>query len=183
MALLRNRDLTNVLFSDNADEEGFLSHWGLRSRRQPKDPNRFPKVPSEEGLKLMRAGAFGANDYDLHTQKHMARRMLERELGDGTREERRRNSDLVTQVFPIYCNTLRMASYAVTDACDRPWCRGQELSKSFTTMIPYTLVNFPTTGTSSTRVAKTSRLECTIRQTRIIGNITRPSLIHGASGL
>lgn len=98
MELFRNRDLTNLLLSDNADEEGFLSHFGIRRRRQPKDPNRFPKVPSEEGLKLMRAGAFGANDYDLHTRKHLARRMLERELGVGDREERRRNSDLVTQV-------------------------------------------------------------------------------------
>jgi WD repeat-containing protein 23 len=96
MALLRNHDLTNAVFSDNANGEGFLSLWDTRRRRQPKDPNRFPKVPSEEGLKLMRAGAFGANNYDK--RKHIARRMLERELGVGDPEQRRRNSDLVTQV-------------------------------------------------------------------------------------
>lgn len=102
MALLRNRNLANILGDENADDDGgFLSHWGLRRRRQPKDPNRFPKVPSEEGLKLLRAGAFGSNDYELHTQKHIARRMLERELGVGDREERRRNGDLVTQVSAI----------------------------------------------------------------------------------
>lgn len=98
MALLRNRDLTNVLFSENAEDEGILSHWGIRRRRQPKDPNRFPKVPSEEGLQLMRAGAFGTNDYELRMRKHIARRMLERELGVGNDEERRRNGDLITQV-------------------------------------------------------------------------------------
>ncbi|OAA45009.1 WD repeat protein [Metarhizium rileyi] len=99
MALLRNRDLSNALFSDNADDEGFLSHWGIRRRRQPKDPNRFPKVPSMEGLGLMRAGAFGVNDYDLRMRKHIARRILERELGVGDGDERRRNSDLVTQAM------------------------------------------------------------------------------------
>ncbi|GAB0138665.1 hypothetical protein EsDP_00006891 [Epichloe bromicola] len=98
-ALLRNRHLANVVLDDHADGEGFLSHWGIRRRRQAKDPNRFPKVPSEEGLKLMRTGAFGVNDYDLHAQKHIARRMLERELGIGGREERRQNSDLVTQAL------------------------------------------------------------------------------------
>ena len=98
MALLRNRELANVLFSDSADGDEFLNHWGV-VRREPKDPNRFPEVPSEEGRKLMRAGAFGANDYDIHAaQKHIARRMLERELGVGDREHRRRNGDLVTQV-------------------------------------------------------------------------------------
>ncbi|KID72419.1 WD repeat protein, partial [Metarhizium brunneum ARSEF 3297] len=111
MALLRNRDLTNVLFSDNAEDEGILSHWGIRRRRQPKDPNRFPKVPSEEGLQLMRAGAFGTNDYELRMRKHIARRMLERELGVGDDEERRRNGDLITQAMIPGTRTEQIIHY------------------------------------------------------------------------
>ncbi|PHH87540.1 hypothetical protein CDD83_8730 [Cordyceps sp. RAO-2017] len=97
MALLRNRGLGHVLFNSAEDEDGFMGVWGSRRRRQPKDPNRFPKVPSEEGLKLMRSGAFGANDYDMHAKKRISRRMLERELGLGDREQRKRNNDIVTQ--------------------------------------------------------------------------------------
>ncbi|OAQ94277.1 WD repeat protein [Purpureocillium lilacinum] len=99
MALLRQRDLSNTLFNNADDEEGFMSMWGSRRRRQAKDPNRFPTVPSEEGIKLMRSGAFGANDYDLHAKKRISRRMLERELGLGDREQRKRNSDIVTQTM------------------------------------------------------------------------------------
>lgn len=76
--------------------------WGMRRRRRraPKDPNRFPKVPSDEGIKLQRSGVFGANDVDQHNRrvrKHIARRMLERELGLGDASSRRQNNDLLTQ--------------------------------------------------------------------------------------
>lgn len=128
MALLRNRDLSNALFSDNADDEGFLSHWGIRRRRQPKDPNRFPKVPSMEGLGLMRAGAFGVNDYDLRMRKHIARRILERELGVGDGDERRRNSDLVTQVrlavFHHQDSSITMSSLTLLTGHDT-WHEGR----------------------------------------------------------
>ncbi|KAM4065051.1 LEC14B protein [Hirsutella rhossiliensis] len=97
MALLRHRDLSRGLFNSEEDEEGFLSLWGSRRNRQPKDPNRFPKVPSNEGTKLMRSGAFGANDYDMHAKKRICRRMLEREIGLGDREQRKRNNDIVMQ--------------------------------------------------------------------------------------
>lgn len=100
MALLRHRDFGNALFSNAADETGFMDMWGARRNRQPKDPNRFPKVPSEEGTQLMQSGAFGANDYDLHAKKRISRRMLERELGLGDGEQRKRNNDIVTQVSP-----------------------------------------------------------------------------------
>ena len=98
MALLRHRDFSNALFNNAADEDGFMGMWGARRNRQPKDPNRFPKVPSGEGTQLMRSGAFGANDYDLHAKKRISRRMLERELGLGDREQRKRNNDIVAQV-------------------------------------------------------------------------------------
>ncbi|KAK2592243.1 hypothetical protein QQS21_010059 [Conoideocrella luteorostrata] len=100
MALLRNRHLTDVLITDGHDSDSFLSHLGLRPRREPKDPSRFPKVPSEEGMKLMRTGTFGANDYGLRKRKqHIMRRLLERELGIGSHEERRRNGELVAQAM------------------------------------------------------------------------------------
>ncbi|PNY23576.1 LEC14B protein [Tolypocladium capitatum] len=97
VALLRHQDFSNALFNNVADEDGFISTWAARRSRQPKDPNRFPKVPSEEGTQLMRSGAFGANDYDLRAKKRISRRMLERELGLGDREQRGRNNDIVTQ--------------------------------------------------------------------------------------
>lgn len=98
MALLRDRDLSHVLFRSREDEEGFLNIWGSRRNRQPKDPNRFPKVPNAEGTRLMVSGAFGANDDDMHAKKRICRRILERELGIGDREQRKRNNDIVMQV-------------------------------------------------------------------------------------
>ena len=108
MALLRNRNLRHVLF-DNEDEDDdeygqdvdqFLSFWRpRRSRPTPKDPDRFPKVPSEEGTKLMRSGVFGSNDYSpRRRKKQMLRRTLERELAIGNREQIKRNNDLIVQV-------------------------------------------------------------------------------------
>ena len=96
---MRNRDLSNVLFQDDPEGDAeFLAEWPRRRRRTPKDPNRFPKVPSEQGLKLMRSGVFGANDYNRRAKKHLARRMLERELATGSLDDRKRNNDLITQV-------------------------------------------------------------------------------------
>ncbi|PFH62502.1 hypothetical protein XA68_13241 [Ophiocordyceps unilateralis] len=101
MAILRHRHLSHVLFNNAEEEEITLMRilGGRSYGRPPKDPKRFPKVPSDEGLKLMRSGAFGANDYDLHATKSLCRRMLERELGLGDREQRRRNNDIVTQTL------------------------------------------------------------------------------------
>ncbi|KAF4583110.1 WD repeat protein [Ophiocordyceps camponoti-floridani] len=101
MALLRHRDLSHVLFNNDEEEDVTLMRifGGPAYGRTPKDPNRFPKVPSDEGLKLMRSGAFGANDHDLHPKKSLCRRMLERELALGDREQRIRNNDMVTQTL------------------------------------------------------------------------------------
>ncbi|WZH48748.1 WD-repeat protein [Fusarium acuminatum] len=97
VALMQNPDLTSVLFQDNpGDDEEFL-HWPYRRRRTPKDPNRFPKIPSEQGMKLMRSGVFGANDYNFRAKKRLATRMLERELALGNREDRARNNALINQ--------------------------------------------------------------------------------------
>lgn len=95
---MRNRELTNVLFQDDPDSDMEFLQWPLGRRPTPKDPNRFPKVPSEEGIKLMRSGVFGANDYNFRSKKRLATRMLERELALGNREDRIRNNALIAQV-------------------------------------------------------------------------------------
>lgn len=98
MALLRSRDLGQILTTQDDDSaDDFLAHWTRRRRQPPKDPERFPKVPSPEGTKLMRSGGFGANNYDEHNKKRIARRLLDRELGLGSRTEQKRNSDILTQ--------------------------------------------------------------------------------------
>jgi WD repeat-containing protein 23 len=90
------------LEDDDDDDGGAWDHFGhflRRRRRAAKDPNRFPKVPSEEGIKLLRSGVFGSNSvvYDRRVRKNIARRVLERELGLGNWEDRKRNSDILRQ--------------------------------------------------------------------------------------
>lgn len=67
--------------------------------RRP-DPNRFPKVPSEEGRKLMESGQFGTNPpaAGWRVRKDMARRVLDRELGITNPSESIRNHKLLAQV-------------------------------------------------------------------------------------
>lgn len=104
--LLTRAQVATLLTSN---EMGDLSNWdhrlgleaifGGQARGPPKDPTRFPKVPSEEGSQLMRSGAFGANDDPiLRTKKRVARRLLDRELGVGDGRERTRNADVMAQV-------------------------------------------------------------------------------------
>ncbi|OAA60057.1 WD repeat protein [Cordyceps fumosorosea ARSEF 2679] len=83
----------------NDDELQRIFGWGRSRRRATKDPNRFPKVPSVEGRKLMHSGAFGSSNEPIRhsARKRMARRMLERELGIGDRRQRNRNTDLIAQ--------------------------------------------------------------------------------------
>ncbi|ODA78623.1 hypothetical protein RJ55_06005 [Drechmeria coniospora] len=100
VALVRNPDLSNLLFSNPAEEEEFIALWNLRDRGRAKDPNRFPKVPSREGIKLMESGAFGTNSHDgrREARKHpLSVRLLERELGLGDWAQRKRDKDLLTQ--------------------------------------------------------------------------------------
>ncbi|KAF5974203.1 WD-repeat protein [Fusarium bulbicola] len=73
IALMQSPDLTSVLFQDNPrDDAEFLNNWPFNRSLTPKDPDRFPKVPSEQGLKLMRSGAFGANDYNPRAKRPLA---------------------------------------------------------------------------------------------------------------
>lgn len=97
MALLRQREFSNAVFDNAEEEEAFMGMWGTRRRRRPKDPNRFPKVPSDEGAKLMRSGAFGADDDALPPSQRISRCMLDRELGLGAGDQRMRSSDAMKQ--------------------------------------------------------------------------------------
>ncbi|KAI3321540.1 WD40-repeat-containing domain protein [Xylariaceae sp. AK1471] len=95
--LLRGRNL-GVLLNDDEDDDD--DNWGHRiRRRRTLDPNRFPKVPSEKGTRLMNSGAFGANDVSspLKKKKQLARRVLDRELGLGDRSYRRTNQGVMAQ--------------------------------------------------------------------------------------
>ncbi|PHH77125.1 hypothetical protein CDD82_3655 [Ophiocordyceps australis] len=93
MALLRHRDLSQIIFSTANERRQYLSSWS----RPPKDPNRFPPVPSPQGAQLMRSGVFGAPPDHVRSKKRVARRLLERELGIGNLGQRKRNSDILAQ--------------------------------------------------------------------------------------
>lgn len=81
LALLHGRGDLGQLFND-MDEDN-QPYWARRRRRHPPDPDRFPKVPSDEGRKLMDSGCFGSTDRQdpIAKKKKLARRLLDRELG------------------------------------------------------------------------------------------------------
>lgn len=92
---------------DDDDDENFAIR---RRRRRPKpDPNRFPKVPSDAGTELMNSGDFGTNDNQRASstpqKKRLAARILERELGVGSRASQKANQRLMTQVFNSFLKT------------------------------------------------------------------------------
>lgn len=93
-----------------------MDDWGFRRRlRHPPDPDRFPKVPSDEGTELMNSGAFGSTDRTAtRQQKKLARRILDRELGVGNQRINRdamaqdmiptSQADMVVHYqAPVYC--------------------------------------------------------------------------------
>lgn len=78
-----------------------------RARRAPPDPDRFPKVPSNEGQELMNSGTFGSdevqtiNSGSLLKKKKLASRILDRELATEDYAQQRLNKRLMAQVrFP-----------------------------------------------------------------------------------
>lgn len=77
---------------------------GLPTRRGPRangSSNKFPRVPSEEGKKLMDGGVFGSNEYYRDTTRkrntRLARKLMSRELGTG-RGQSTRTSSAISQV-------------------------------------------------------------------------------------
>ncbi|KAI1488395.1 WD40 repeat-like protein [Biscogniauxia mediterranea] len=98
LGYLRRTNLSRILFRDDDDEGGF--QFGYRARRnRSRDPNRFPKVPSDKGRELMNSGTFGANEVptSIKMKKQLARRILDRELGIGDHAIQRINQGVMAQ--------------------------------------------------------------------------------------
>ena len=92
LALLRGQYLNPSGF--DADDDGQHFPWESSSRA----PHRFPKVPSDEGRKLMESGVFGTSDRREPTRKTLARRILDRELGLCDLPSQKVNQGLMAQV-------------------------------------------------------------------------------------
>jgi WD repeat-containing protein 23 len=106
--LLANSEIRR-LFRFATDDDGLIDEDdeefnNQRSRRERPDPNRFPKVPSDEGLELMNSGIFGSNEVQAinsinrSRKKKLAMRILDRELATEGYEQQRVNQRLMAQV-------------------------------------------------------------------------------------
>ncbi|KAL2161317.1 hypothetical protein VTH06DRAFT_8538 [Thermothelomyces fergusii] len=103
-------------YIDSATSDG----EGSGSSRDPRRSNkRFPKVPSEEGRKLMDSGVFGAYDRRMPARKTLARRLLDRELGLNGSTGQKVNQGLMAQAM-IPSTKPEMIVYY-----DDPVCCGQ----------------------------------------------------------
>lgn len=113
MQLLRNSEvgrlfrLTEDDFDDDDDNDGDFNPRWRRTRRHRPDPNRFPKIPSDEGTELMNSGIFGSNEAHTVTsndrnsigkKKKLALRILDRELAIESPAKQRLNQRLMAQV-------------------------------------------------------------------------------------
>lgn len=121
--MLQGETLHNVLLSVTDWGGGFDADAFTNSRRrrqQQRDPDRFPKVPSEEGRKLMDSGIFGSTErprkvyptilddmnsdsHSLHTRiearrRPVSMRLFDRELGLGqTQADRKLGKNMIAQ--------------------------------------------------------------------------------------
>ncbi|GAB7353573.1 hypothetical protein MBLNU459_g4000t2 [Dothideomycetes sp. NU459] len=90
---------------DDDDDDGdasFLGAWGRRTRRPKRENSGYPKVPSEEGKKLMESGTFGINERRQGTygrKKKLAYRAMMRELGLGSSGAQRSANRLLSQTL------------------------------------------------------------------------------------
>ncbi|KAF3069049.1 LEC14B protein [Daldinia childiae] len=96
---LRRSNLGHLVFGEGEDDDDEEIGFGFRRRRRELDPDRFPKVPSDEGRSLMNSGTFGANETpsSISSKKQIARRILDRELGIGSRRSRQINQSMMAQ--------------------------------------------------------------------------------------
>ncbi|KAJ4416195.1 hypothetical protein N0V85_002381 [Neurospora sp. IMI 360204] len=96
-------------------------YWEPPRRMRPGYVPAFPKVPSEQGRKLMESGVFGA--FDLREpdskKKRLTRRLLDRELGLGDRTEQKTNLALMAQQM------IPSSKPEVVIHYDDPVCCGQ----------------------------------------------------------
>lgn len=97
---------------EDDDNDGDFMPYGRPYRRARRGftGDRYPKVPSEEGKKLMEGGTFGVNDRcnhsacgqpfsenTQHKRRRLARRMFDRELGVESRGRARALGSLASQ--------------------------------------------------------------------------------------
>ncbi|RQM06663.1 hypothetical protein DH86_00001302 [Scytalidium sp. 3C] len=95
-----------IAMGDEDDEDDDdISHLFRRQGRSRPDPDRFPKVPSDEGAALMRSGTFGVNDTlpkrksddGTARRKKLARMILDRELAFDEPPRQRISKGLMSQ--------------------------------------------------------------------------------------
>jgi WD repeat-containing protein 23 len=97
------------------DEELNNSLFRRRRRRTRPDPNRFPKVPSDEGTELMNSGTFGSNEVQMTNSvnvpplKKLARRILDRELATEDYAHQKVNQRLMAQVRQPYSSSFALS--------------------------------------------------------------------------
>lgn len=96
---------------EEEESDTFLGYGARRRRnRRPVNGERYPKIPSEEGKRLMSAGGFGTIDRCSHTacgrpfsdttmnkRRRLSRRMLDREMGVENRGRARAIGALASQ--------------------------------------------------------------------------------------
>jgi WD repeat-containing protein 23 len=92
--LLRGQYL-NPTIEEDENGGGHRFSWNIQS---PSGTTRFPKVPSDEGRKLMESGVFGTFDTRAPNRKALARRILDRELGINGPLGQKVNQGLMAQV-------------------------------------------------------------------------------------
>lgn len=114
LRLIRNSNLQDVIhhFTVHGDDESDDSDGatlGRGRRRRNLDPDRFPKVPSDEGRELMNSGTFGSNEQQgavnvSRSQRSLARRLLDRELARCIYPKQKVNHRLLAQVSRSICS-------------------------------------------------------------------------------
>lgn len=97
---------------DDDDDDQYYGYGSRRTRRRRNQHvgDRYPKIPSEEGKKLMESGTFGTNDHcdhsacglpysqtAMHKRRKLARRMFDREVGVESRGRQRALNALASQ--------------------------------------------------------------------------------------
>ena len=86
------------------DEDEYTGYFtsGRRTARPRRRVSAYPKVPSEEGQKLMDSGTFGSNERRQDTfnrKKKLAYRTMMRELGLGSVGRQRSANKLISQTL------------------------------------------------------------------------------------
>lgn len=101
---------------DDEDEFHILRSASRRRRRRQRPLDElYPKVPSEEGMELMRSGHYGNNahyiDERRQRRKRLATKLMWRELGVGTRGAQKAARQAISQVGTGRCSTTPGLQY------------------------------------------------------------------------